>query len=232
MVLITRLFALCACCSAAQAAAACQDENPGVCCQAQKGTCGVAACADYKKVAPSFPQKDILNYGCQGAEQCCFYLGNGGAYCQSCASSNNTCHDNVPGVCCQAPKGTCGVAACSDYKKVAPSFPQKDIQNYGCQGAEQCCFYLGNGGAYCQSCASDTNICHDENPGVCCQAPKGTCGVAACSDYKKVAPAFPQKDIKDYGCQGAEQCCFYVGNGGAYCKSCTSTDSVGEQMVV
>jgi len=140
--------------SPAPAKGVCRDSSPGVCCNDPAGTCGLAACSDYAKIDPAADPARIENFGCGGAAPCCFYAAPGGRYCQSCAKEER-CQDPAPGRCCRKPAGvTCGVAACSDYRKVAPGLRPEDIHGYGCGGAAGCCFYYANGGAYCESCTA------------------------------------------------------------------------------
>merc|ERR1719375_286752 len=112
-----------------------------------------------------------------------------------------------------------------------PEADSKSIQNFGCGGVEPCCFYAASGGLYCQSCASEkstkekvvelakpiaqtiTSACHDASPGVCCEEPKGTCGLAKCADYKTIMPEADSKSIQNFGCGGVEPCCFYAASG-------------------
>ena len=71
--------------------------------------------------------------------------------------AHDKCHDSAPGVCCNKPAHTCGLVSCEinairAFMNVS-TIDRKNIQEYGCGGKTECCFYPANGGLYCQSCA-------------------------------------------------------------------------------
>merc|ERR1719379_2596150 len=123
------------------------------------------------------------------ADNCCYYLANGGDYCTICSSATTSTTTaaaqackNPNGVCCEDPVGVCGSSGAAGIGMKCRDVTHPPISNEcitkdgNFTGADNCCYYLANGGDYCTLCSSATTTtttpaaqaCKNPN-GVCCE---------------------------------------------------------------